>query len=93
MWVSAGLFRDRERLRGAVDALQAQEARLDGQVAGPRPLSHADWRRASIVTVAALIARAALRREESRGVHFRTDFPARDDSHWKVHVSDVIHHS
>ncbi|MEQ1575308.1 MAG: hypothetical protein ABL993_13800, partial [Vicinamibacterales bacterium] len=33
---------------------------------------------------------AALRREESRGGHFRTDFPALDDLHWKRHVSDVL---
>ena len=38
-----------------------------------------DWRRRNLVTVALLIARAALRREESRGGHFRQDFPARDD--------------
>jgi L-aspartate oxidase len=34
-----------------------------------------------------LIASAALRREESRGGHYRADFPARDDLHWKIHVS------
>ena len=34
-----------------------------------------------------LIASAALRREESRGGHFRADFPSRDDLHWKIHVS------
>ena len=33
------------------------------------------WRAASILTVGRLIARAALRREESRGGHFRADFP------------------
>jgi succinate dehydrogenase/fumarate reductase flavoprotein subunit len=32
---------------------------------------------------------AALRREESRGGHFREDFPRRDDLHWNRRVSDA----
>ena len=32
---------------------------------------------------------AALRREESRGGHFRTDFPQRDDLHWKIHIAQL----
>jgi L-aspartate oxidase len=38
---------------------------------------------ANILINATLIASTALRREESRGAHFRTDFPARDDVSWR----------
>jgi len=40
------------------------------------------------LTVARLIARAALRREESRGGHFRADFPDRNDRDWRFHAVD-----
>jgi L-aspartate oxidase len=88
MWNGVALFRDAARLRDTVSALHEQEAALDDHLASGT-LDYEGWRRASIVTVAALIAKAALRREESRGGHFRTDFPARDDLQWKIHVTDV----
>jgi L-aspartate oxidase len=44
----------------------------------------------SLVTVGLLIARAALRREESRGGHFRSDFPRRDDAGWLRHCADAV---
>jgi succinate dehydrogenase/fumarate reductase flavoprotein subunit len=37
-----------------------------------------------------LMARAALRREESRGCHARADFPARDDVKFRFHLGDTI---
>jgi prolyl-tRNA synthetase len=40
--------------------------------------------------VGRLIARAALRREESRGGHFRLDFPAHDDRRWKRRILDIV---
>jgi L-aspartate oxidase len=41
-----------------------------------------------LALVGYLIAKAALRRQESRGGHFRADFPARDDLHWRIHVAE-----
>ena len=89
MWTSVGLFREHTGLRHAFTVLREQQAALDARLASGGPLDHEEWRRASLVTVALLIARAALRREESRGGHFRTDCPARDDLKWKVHISDI----
>jgi L-aspartate oxidase len=89
MWKSVGLFRERSTLRDAFSLLHELQAELDGRLAATAVLGHEAWRRASLVTVACLIARAALRREESRGGHFRTDCPARDDLKWKIHISDI----
>jgi L-aspartate oxidase len=89
MWKSVGLFRERSSLRDAFSLLHEQQAALDHRLAATAVLGHEEWRRASLVTVACLIARAALRREESRGGHFRTDCAARDDLKWKIHISDI----
>lgn len=41
----------------------------------------------NLLIVARLMIWAALQREESRGVHFRSDFPQRDDVHWVRHLA------
>jgi L-aspartate oxidase len=88
MWRHAGLLRERETLEQTVDLMQQQCAAVDqGRSAGAS--DHEFQRVRSLVTVGLLIVRAALRREESRGAHFRTDFPAHDDLHWRRHVSEV----
>lgn len=89
MWRAVGLVRARGALHEAVDRLSG----WTGAVAAARRLQPCDpdlRRIASMATVGWLIARAALRREESRGGHFRTDFPSRDDLHWKRHISDRL---
>ncbi|MBI3358199.1 MAG: FAD-binding protein, partial [Nitrospirae bacterium] len=40
----------------------------------------------SIIDIARVIAASATNREESRGAHFRSDFPERDDLHWLKHT-------
>lgn len=70
-WENCGIARDREGLTAARDRLQSY-------LMLPNPgacLAQYDLR--SIQTVALLIAGCALTREESRGAHFRTDFPDR----------------
>jgi L-aspartate oxidase len=89
MWQHVGLFRDRAGLETVLSVLEPAWRQLRDQLAAGALLSAEDWRSASVLTVGRLVARAALRREESRGAHYRTDYPTRDDIHWKHRVSDV----
>ena len=44
----------------------------------------------NLLTCGLLVANAALLREESRGGHFRDDFPKRDDLVWRKHIVQSI---
>jgi L-aspartate oxidase len=88
MWQHAGLVRTREGLQAAVSRLGSWHRLLSRD--GPGAKRGPEGRRlASLVTVGLLIARAALRREESRGGHFRADFPERDDRRFGRHLCDT----
>jgi L-aspartate oxidase len=89
MWRAAGLLRTRQALQEAAVQLEASSSILHVALNRSAQPSADEWRHFNLVTVARLIVRAALRREESRGGHFRADFPARDDLHWKVHLVDI----
>ena len=89
MWQKVGLFRERAGLEAALASLDAAYAARRAAVAGA-PSDPEAWKPLNLVTVARLVARAALRREESRGGHFRVDFPARDDERWRFHAVDQL---
>jgi L-aspartate oxidase len=73
MWERVGILRSRESIKRALFEFE-QIARA--------PLARASR---NFLSVATVIARSALWREESRGAHYRTDFPERDDERWRVH--------
>ena len=88
MWRNVGLFRDGARLLRAVSVLE-HRWRAVRERWQQRRLQPDEWRDANLVTVSRLIARAALRREESRGAHYRDDFPAHDAIHWNKRLSEL----
>jgi L-aspartate oxidase len=44
------------------------------------------WEATNLHLVATALTSAAQLREETRGCHWREDFPDRDDAHWRVHL-------
>ncbi len=82
MWLKAGLLRDGEGLRSAADELAAMRDQL------PSAIERSAIELRNLHSVAERIVQSAIAREESRGAHFRNDFPARDDLHFQKH-SDV----
>jgi len=85
MWTQVGLIRDRDGLEAAVAAFDADWQWLAAQ---PPAATVDQARLASLIMVGGLMARAALRREESRGGHYRSDFAARNDTMWGFRMAE-----
>ena len=79
MWEKAGLLRDAEGLLAAKAELGALRGAL------PVAAERASIELRNLHTLGELIVDSALAREESRGAHFRNDFPQRDDVRFQRH--------
>jgi succinate dehydrogenase/fumarate reductase flavoprotein subunit len=84
MWEDGGILRNERGLCSVLEMVnrirqQAAESSLEGN---PDKVQRLLELRSAAAT-ATLILQAALKREESRGAHFREDFPDQDDQNWK----------
>jgi succinate dehydrogenase / fumarate reductase flavoprotein subunit/fumarate reductase flavoprotein subunit len=89
-WEKIGVVRTKGDLEQALGKLsemaeQAQQVRASGS-----PAFNLEWNEGlnvrNQITVARMIAKSALVREESRGSHFRLDFPQSDNAHWLQNI-------
>jgi L-aspartate oxidase len=76
---NVGIVRDAEGLSTAVARLQQIRTAL------PLPSNRHRAETRNIVESGLAIARSALARTESRGGHYRRDYPAKDDAHFRKH--------
>jgi L-aspartate oxidase len=90
MWDYVGIVRSDLRLKRALRRINLLDREIDHFYRRTRVTARLlDLR--NTVTTARLIITCALKRKESRGLHFTTDYPEQNDRYWKHHT--VIRHS
>lgn len=91
MWRYGGILRNRKNLEKGLELLAevTKEAARTNGVTDPDEFMRLQELQMACIT-AGLIMRAALRREESRGAHFRMDFPETEDPNWRGHNKVIL---
>ncbi|MFH1863078.1 MAG: L-aspartate oxidase [bacterium] len=82
MWDYVGIIRSNHRLKRAQRRLRLIAGEVEDFYQRTQ-VSEGIIELRSLALVAQLIVHCALRRRESRGLHYTTDYPERDDRHWK----------
>ncbi len=78
-WEKVGIIRNKEGLTQASDILATWQGAL------PQPTDRPSFELSNLVLTGRLVTEAALVREESRGAHFRSDFP-QSSPQWQSHI-------
>lgn len=79
LWEKVGIIRNKEGLTQAAETMAGWQKRL------PRPVDRPTHELSNLILTGRLVTEAALLREESRGAHFRTDFP-HTSPEWQCHI-------
>lgn len=87
MWTKCGVMRDKSRLEDLLSFIKEKNPEAE-DLAASNALEDADAiQLRNMFQVAEVVARSALIREESRGAHFRSDFPEQNDNTWLKRVT------
>jgi succinate dehydrogenase / fumarate reductase, flavoprotein subunit len=91
MQENAGIIREGIKLRKAIKKILELEKTFYSKHSVLRRYTDYEnavktWEVKSALVVCEAVLRSALMRQESRGAHYRSDFPERDDSKWKVNI-------
>jgi len=82
MWRNAGIERTEARLAETLEIIEFWSRYLLDKVFDDVP----GWEAQNLLTVGHLVVASALTRTESRGVHYRSDFPQPDPDRWLCHL-------
>ena len=82
MWRNVGITRKTSHLAEAQEIIKFWQRYVMDKVFD----SPYGWECQNMLTASLLMAQAADQRKESRGVHYRSDFPKRDDKNFSKHI-------
>jgi L-aspartate oxidase len=80
MWQDVGIVRTGQGMKRAIEKLTQLAPRVS------HPHTRRAWEAQNLQSVGLLVARSALTRQESRGAHYRTDYPTHNDAKFLKHT-------